>query len=228
MAQINGYTEQTYTPEKKLVNGNFPLLSRNILLLDSAGDGKTFAKGTVLGKIDRVLAATPIVKNLTTGVATVENAIMRRDSKVGDYIVNCYQVVSTKAFLSVTDPDGVQLEGITTTTSTDITYADNNIQFDINTVTTNFAVNDNFVITIDSDTDENYIEAKKTAVDGSREPRAILISEIIIADNSSSPSTEKAQAFITGQFDKDELELDSSWAVADIIDELNKKSIFLS
>ena len=227
MSQVNGYTEETYTPEK-LVNGSFPLMSSNILLLDAVGDGKTFPKATVLGKIDRVLADTPVTKDFTTAVATVENVAMKINSKVGIYTVNCYHVISTDAFLSVIDPDGRQLKGIVTTTATDMTYSDDNIQFDLNTVTTNFAVNDNFTITVDAVADNEYIEAKKTAVDGSREPKAILMSEIIIADNSSVSNSEKAQAFITGQFDKTELELDVSWAVADIIEDLHKRSIFLS
>ncbi len=227
MSQFNGYTEQVYAPDDFL-KGSFPVLSKNILLYDADGDGLSYSKLDMLGLIDREVAATSVVKTFSTAVATIEDVAMGINSKVGAYKVECYDVISTLAYLRITDPDGVMLNVITTTTSTDITYSDSNIEFKLNTVTTNFAVGDYFTLNISANTDGYYVVAKKSAVDGSREPKCILASDIVIADNSGTASSEKAKAFITGQFDSTKVELDSSWAVSEVEDSLLKRSIFLS
>jgi hypothetical protein len=133
--------------------------------------GENRARGALLGEIQRAIGAVADPAPANTGNGTLTNEAMKKDTKVGAYIVTMLTATTFK----VVDPDGNRLgDGVAGTT-----YDNEQITFDVTAGGTPFIAGDDFSVTVDDgpkDSDNEYKLqlVEDTAVDGSRVPRWIL------------------------------------------------------
>lgn len=116
----------------------------------TALSGQVLTAGSVVGKIERTLAAAPDPAVVGAGNGTMTNVKPGPRAKVGDYVVTCTVAAANGGTFSVVDPDGDALPDFVMAAgagaSTD--YASDQMNFTVTDGANDFAVGDVFTITV--------------------------------------------------------------------------------
>lgn len=213
MAESLGLTTDTFSFDN-LISGAFPIVARSITL----ASGENLEKGTLIGKITR---STPTTGTKTgTGNGTMTGVLGGRETKIGIYKAICIDAsISGSEIFAVYDPDGVRLEDATV----GVAYSNNHISFTINDGTTDFIVGDYFTVTVAAGSGY-YKKALLAAVDGSGNYENMAI---LAKDTDASSANIVTTAWITGQYNENQVTFGTGLTFANTKDELKKYSIFL-
>lgn len=202
--------EETYTPVN-LLGGSFPQACKSFIILV----GQLLAAGAVLGAITKVLGA--VVPGANTGNGTCTGTALKKNTKLGNYVLTCIAAAANAGTFKVVDPDGFRLNDATVA----VAYANDSIGFTINDGTTDFIVGDSFTIPVTAGSGKVKL-VDKTAVDGSQNPVAVLKQAV---DATSADASGIAAE--TGEFNIDAISLAAGTVAADVIDALAARNIYL-
>ena len=150
-----------------------------------------------------------------TGNGTLTVVEGRRSLKVGVYTITCTAAATDSGTFSVTDPDGLVLAPATVGSA----YENDQIAFLINDGATDFAVGDEFTITVTINPRQCKL-LDKTATDGSDEPYAVL-SEAVDATS----AAEQSIGYTEGQFNERRLIFATGTDVEDVRDAMIDKGM---
>ncbi|MBU2538088.1 MAG: head decoration protein [Proteobacteria bacterium] len=202
--------EETYTP-KNLLGGAFPQACKSVTVLS----GQSLAEGAVLGEITKALGA--VAPGANTGNGTCTGTALKKNTKLGNYVLTCITAAANGGTFKVVDPDGFRLNDATVA----VAYANDSIGFTINDGATDFIVGDSFTIPVAAGSKKCKL-VDKTAVDGSQNPVAILKEAVdATAADASGIGAE------TGEFNIAAISLAAGTVAADVIDALAARNIYL-
>lgn len=202
--------DEVYTP-KNLLGGAFPQACKAFIILI----GQSLAEGAVLGAITKALGA--VVPGSNTGNGTCTGTALKKNTKLGNYVLTCITAAANGGAFKVVDPDGFRLNDAAVA----VAYANDSIGFTINDGATDFIVGDSFTIPVAAGSGKfNLVD--KTAVDGSQNPVAILKEAVdATAADASGIGAE------TGEFNINAISLAAGTVAADVIDALAARNIYL-
>jgi hypothetical protein len=143
------------------------LYSREVVTVKS---GEVLPIGQVVGKIKLGTAPTTGTAGSNTGGGTVTGVTAGAKAKVGVYTLVNKHAVAGQGLFSVEDPDGEALPDAVV----GVAYVDDQINFTLNDGSPDFALSDNFTITIAAGA-ASVVGIDPTAVDGSQDAYGILI-----------------------------------------------------
>lgn len=83
-----------------LLYGNMPVVPESVAIQS----GQSLKRGTVLGKVTANAGSAPTVVGTGNGVMSTPAA--ERNTKAGDYVVECVEAITNGGRFSVVDPDG--------------------------------------------------------------------------------------------------------------------------
>ena len=202
--------DETYTPVN-LLGGSHPQACKSVTILS----GQSLAAGAVIGAITKALGT--VVAGSNTGNGTCTGAALKKNTKLGSYVLTCTGAATNSGTFKVVDPDGFRLSDATVA----VAYANDSIGFTINDGATDFIVGDSFTIPVAAGSGK-YKLVDKTGVDGSQNPVAILKEAV---DATSADASGIAAE--TGEFNIAAISLAAGTVAADVTDALAARNIYL-
>lgn len=200
---------EVFTPTDLLAGRN-PITKQVTVL-----SGLTLAAGAVLGRTLRSIGdGSADTGNTGDGTLTVNG--MGDKTKVGDYYLECVETSADGGRFKVLDPDGNRLDDLTVGT----TYSNEHLDVDLADGGTDFALGDNFTITVSEDPDKKAQLVDSTAVDGSEHPYAVLAQ-----DADASDGDKVTVAYIRAQVNEDALSFGGSDTIDTHREEMEAKGL---
>lgn len=202
--------DETYTPSN-LLGGSYPQACKSVTILT----GALLAAGAVIGTITKLLGA--VVAGTNTGNGTCTGTALKKNTKLGNYVLTCITAAANAGIFKVVDPDGIRLDDATVA----VAYANDSIGFTINDGATDFIVGDSFTIPVTAGSGKHNL-VDKTAVDGSQNPVAVLLEAVdATAADAAGIGAE------TGEFNEAAISLAAGTVAADVRDALAARNIYL-
>lgn len=202
--------DETYTPTN-LLGGDYPQACKSVTILT----GQSLAEGAVLGEITKTLGA--VTAGANTGNGTCAGAALKKNTKLGNYVLTCITAAANAGTFKVVDPDGFRLSDATVA----VAYTNNSIGFTLNDGATDFIVGDSFTIPVTAGSGK-YNLVDKAAVDGSHNPVAVLKEAV---DATSADASGIAAE--TGEFNIAAISLAAGTVAADVTAALAARNIYL-
>lgn len=212
---VNSYGQNSWQPYARLdtfipdqlIAGNLQLVTKSVMI----AAGKTYARGTVLGRASLKSALASAVTG--TGNGTIGALSVGSAAEVGVYTL---KATAADKF-TVTDPTGDAAGTVTVGTA----FASSQLNLTITAGATAFVAGDSFTVTVAAASNE-YSQSVRNAADGTQSPTAILVDDV-----DTTAGAAQAGVYLMGGFNQNHIIFDDSWTLEDLANALRDKSIFL-